>query len=302
MTLLNVLIGAERPVTVERIREKVPGYPDEVASFQRQFERDKAALREMGLAVEVLDLVGVYPPVVGYRIPGDQAYLRDPGLEPDELAALAMAASAIRLDGIEGSGGLWKLGGGPSPEHGDGIVDLPADARLVDLFAAVAERRTARFTYRGEQRSVDPWRLDCVRGRWYVTGHDHGRTEARHFRLDRVEGEVAVGPAGAFERPEGGIEGVRMEAWQFGSGPATTAELLVDDGHLDAVLQAVPTGLGGLSPEPTARPWSPWRSPIRMPSGRWCWGSSTTSRSWGRRRCATTSFAGSTAIIERARA
>jgi predicted DNA-binding transcriptional regulator YafY len=241
MTLLNVLIGAERPVSLERIRQKVPGYTGEAASFQRQFERDKKALRDMGLDVEVLDIPGAYPPEVGYRIRRDQAYLRDPGLAPDELAAIALAASAVRLDGIEGSGGLWKLGGAPPPESGDGIIDLPADPRLVGLFEAVAERRTTTFTYRGAVRSLEPWRLDCVRGRWYVTGHDRDRGESRHFRLDRIEGEIDTGPAAAFERPVGTVEGVRMEAWQFGAGPAQTAEVLVDADQRDALLQASPT-------------------------------------------------------------
>ena len=63
----------------------------------------------MGLPLETIELDD-YPPVFGYRIPRERAHLRDPGLDPEELAALALAASAVRLDGIEGSGGLWKLG------------------------------------------------------------------------------------------------------------------------------------------------------------------------------------------------
>src|SRR4051794_13734576 len=138
LSLINLFIGVDRPVPVEQVRQRVPGYPEDRASFQRQFERDKAELRAMGLPLETVELADTYPPAHGYRIPRDQAHLRDPGLDPDELAALALAASAIRLDGIEGSGGLWKLGGGPPAAGagagagtGGGLAGLPADDRLV---------------------------------------------------------------------------------------------------------------------------------------------------------------------------
>src|SRR3954469_16975221 len=154
LSLINLFIGVDRPVPVEQVRQRVPGYPEDRASFQRQFERDKAELRAMGLPLETVELADTYPPAHGYRIPRDQAHLRDPGLDPDELAALALAASAIRLDGIERSGGLWKLGGGPpGAGGGDGLAGLPADDRLVALFEAVTERRQARFTYRELERT-----------------------------------------------------------------------------------------------------------------------------------------------------
>lgn len=241
LSLLNVLIGAERPIQAERIRARVPGYPSETANFQRQFERDKATLRDMGLEVETSDVPGAYPPVIGYRIARDQAHLSDPGLDPDELAALHLATAAVRLDGIEGSGALWKLGGGARTSGEGGIVDLPADERLIELFRAVTDRRTVTFTYREVQREVEPWRLSCARGRWYLTGLDRSVDEQRAFRLDRFEGPVRAGAAGAFARPEGAVSGVRMEPWQFGAGEPVTATLLVDADHLAEVLQAAPS-------------------------------------------------------------
>ena len=164
-----------------------------------------------------------YPPVFGYRIPRERAHLRDPGLDPEELAALALAASAVRLDGIEGSGGLWKLGG---EQAGAGRARASPGCRPAtswsSLFEAVTERRQATFAYRDLDRTVDPWRLGCTRGRWYLTGHDHTRGDTRHFRVDRIGADLTTGPPGAFTRPTGAIEGVRMEAWRFGPGPART--------------------------------------------------------------------------------
>src|SRR4051812_29606115 len=157
----------------------------------------------MGIPIVITEIDGTNPPEYGYRIPKDQYYLRDPGLEADEVAALHLAASAIRLDGIQGGGALWKLGGVPDGEHRDDVhvAAIPADERVVALFTAVAERRPVTFAYRDEARTVDPYRLDFQRGRWYVSGFDHARGEERNFRLDRIDGAIALGAPHSFERP-----------------------------------------------------------------------------------------------------
>src|SRR4051794_20105900 len=203
LNLTAALLETSRPLTAVEIAAKVPGYPTDKVAFHRAFERDKEDLREMGVPLTVVEIVKDALPEHAYRIPKDQYYLRDPGLEPDEVAALHLAASAIRLDGIQGGGALWKLGGVPDAEQPDELhlAAIPADERVVTLFTAVAERRPVTFTYRDEERTVDPYRLDFQRGRWYVSGYDHSRGEERNFRLDRVSGSVNAGPAKSFERP-----------------------------------------------------------------------------------------------------
>ena len=114
----------------------VPGYPPDRASFQRQFERDKTELREMGMPLDTIEVPGTYPPVTGYRIQRDQAVLRDPGLEPDELAALRLAASAVRLEGIEGSGGLWKLGGEVAADDPPSAGTAPAATNTCSRYSS----------------------------------------------------------------------------------------------------------------------------------------------------------------------
>ncbi|MCB1003091.1 MAG: WYL domain-containing protein, partial [Acidimicrobiales bacterium] len=201
----------------------------------RAFERDKDDLREMGVPLRVETVPGTDPPQTGYRIPRDEYYLRDPGLEPDELAALHLAASTVGLDGDHGLGGLWKLGGALGGDGGGGEVEplgrLPADAAVAVAFQAVAERRPLTFRYRGEARTVDPYRLDFQLGRWYLTGFDHLRGEERNFRFDRIEGELAAGRPRAFERPQGAVPGVERASWQLGEGEPVVADLLVDADH-----------------------------------------------------------------------
>ena len=96
LNLTAALLDTPRPLTAAELRDRVPGYPDADASFRRAFERDKDDLREMGVPVELSDVDSPTGPVAAYRIHKDQYYLRDPGLEPDELAALHLATLTRR--------------------------------------------------------------------------------------------------------------------------------------------------------------------------------------------------------------
>jgi len=248
--LLTVLIDTPRPLTAAEIQARVPGYPADLSAFRGAFERDKVAVRTMiGVPLSPQEVPGTDPPALGYRLHPRDAHLADPGLEPEERAALHLAASAVRIGGIEATGGLWKLGGAPpyggsvpvdprgrgtqrTGAGGDGPVadvgELPADRNLVRLFAAITDQRDVAFGYRGEQRRVAPHRLDYVRGRWYVTGHDHGRDDLRNFRLDRIDGDVTTGDRSEHRRPSEAGPGVRLAPWELGGEPPVTARLLVD--------------------------------------------------------------------------
>lgn len=232
INLVAALLAAERPLTAEELRNRLPGYAEDHGAFRRAFERDKEALRDLGIpvVVEAVDDVTM-PGVVGYRIPKEAYYLDDPGLAPDELAALHLAATAVRIEGASGVEALWKLGGelaeqGPAPA----VAALPGAAHLAPVFAAVSARRRIGFAYRGRARRVDPWRLSFRNGHWYLAGHDHDAGEERLFRLDRLESDVeAQGPDGAFERPP--HLGTQPPPWQMGGDEALTARLLVDAGQ-----------------------------------------------------------------------
>ena len=235
LNLTLTLLETPRPLTASELRDRVPGYPDTDTSFRRAFERDKDSLREMGIPVTLELIAHTDPPAEGYRIHADQYYLKDPGFEPDELAALHLAATAVRIDAAHGIEGLWKLGAvasgaiedavGPAT---DAVAELPGDRNLGAVFGAVSERSTLTFRYSDAVRTVDPYRLDHRRGRWYVSGYDHDRGEERNFRLDRMEGDATVGPTGAFERPTTAIAGGPAQPWHFGEGETVAARVLID--------------------------------------------------------------------------
>ena len=231
LNLTALLLETPRPLSAQEIRERLGAYPDELEAFRRSFERDKDDLRAMGVPLEVHEVPGSIPVVEGYRIPKDRYYLRDPGLTPEELAALRMAASVVQLEGLSARDGLLKLGGLVGEADGGlglAVGALPA-GNVGPLFGAIAAHTPVRFTYRGEARTVDPYRLDFQRGRWYLSGFDHKRQDERVFRLDRFESAIEVPAGPRFERRPGrGAPGVQLEPWQIGEAAPVEARVLVD--------------------------------------------------------------------------
>jgi predicted DNA-binding transcriptional regulator YafY len=234
LNLTAALLETRLPLTADEIRERVPGYPgpdERDETFRRAFERDKDDLRDMGIPLIVETVPGRLPEIDGYRIPKDDYYLRDPGFESDELAALHLAASAVQLEGMPALGGLLKLGGmvgADAPELGFDVAALPADPNLGTLFGATAERCSVRLTYNGSERLLDPYRLDYLRGRWYLTAFDHLRGEERNYRVDRIDGPVVAAEGERFERPTTEVPGMRLEPWQLGEGEPVIARVRID--------------------------------------------------------------------------
>ena len=111
LNLTAALLDTRRPLSAEEIGRMIPGYPGDPASFRRTFERDKDDLREMGIPVEVVMPQGTDNTRAGYRISPERYYLPDPGLDPDELAALRLAVGAIRVEGSSEGDAFRKLGG-----------------------------------------------------------------------------------------------------------------------------------------------------------------------------------------------
>lgn len=237
VNLTAALIDASRPLTREELRERVGGYSDDPVAFRRNFERDKELLRQMGMPVTTSLIDPERPDSLGYRILRDDYELPDPGLADDELAALRLATSAVQVDGADEATttALRKLAGAPGAPAGAGTPDggavaaaLPGAPGAAAVFGAVAARQRITFSYRGEERVIDPWRLSYRNGQWYLSGYDHARSDTRLFRLDRITGAVTTtGPPGAFERPA--AEAAAPAApWQIGDDEEVTVELLVD--------------------------------------------------------------------------
>lgn len=68
----------------------------------------------------------------------------------------------------------------------------PATATVLTLSDAIARERRVELDYvrrdgARSTRQLDPYGIVFHRGRWYLSGHDHGRDALRTLRLDRIE-------------------------------------------------------------------------------------------------------------------
>jgi proteasome accessory factor B len=229
INLIAALLDSPRPMSIEEIRTRIAGYDqEEFDAFRRAFERDKESLRGMGIPVEL-----VRDPLTdqaeGYIIPKESYYLPQLDLEPDELAALRLAADAILGAGEEAASGLLKLSvdtpldplGGPRIVWG---ADVAAEQPLVaELYAALQVRRPIAFAYSPAtadeevRRRLEPYALLHRRGQWYVVGRDLDRDALRSFKLSRIAGPIET-LEGSYEVPGSFDAGAQLggEAWEQG--------------------------------------------------------------------------------------
>ena len=227
INLIAALLDTERPMSAEDIRQSIAGYdqPNHDA-FRRSFERDKDSLRSMGIPLEVRPLPG--SDVDGYIIPKDKYYLPELDLEPDEVAALRLTASAI-LGGHElAESGLMKLSvdaptadwNGPRVVWGaDVAVEQPL---LGSLYGALLERTAVRFDYlsadgTSSTRTIEPYGLVHRAGHWYVVGRDSSRDAVRSFKVSRIDKEIETTGA-TYDIPAGFDAAAHLggEPWEIG--------------------------------------------------------------------------------------
>lgn len=233
VNLLLMLLSARRPVTAEQIRAVVPGYDQEDhESFRRLFERDKDELRELGVPLETEPL-DAWGDEVGYRVPRSSYELPAIAFEPDEAAAIALAARLWQSAGLASASRSALLKLRAAGIEADPVAGAAVEPRVAareeafePLLAAVRAGQAVRFPYRGPtaeaaaERTVEPWGLVHRHGNWYLAGHDRDRGATRVFKLSRVVGAVSpVGEPGAVVVPEG--VDLREVVRPFGEDPAT---------------------------------------------------------------------------------
>lgn len=205
LNLLVLLTESPVPLTLDRISHLMEGqYPDDPEARRTAFERDKKVLREIGVPISVQTLAGGDAGRGAYSVDKAEYALIDFGLTVDELAALQQAAATVQMGTKWGVRAVQWLGGEIVDAEGPAAARVIADdPRLPVLHAACARRQTLVFVYRGRSRRVQPYGLVARNGFWYLVGFDVDQSSVRTFRVDRVDGDVAAGEQGAFDRPEG---------------------------------------------------------------------------------------------------
>ena len=216
INLIAALLNAERPMTAQEIRERIAGYDQaNFEAFRRAFERDKEALRSMGVPLEMRSSGRdtLLDQADAYIIPKERYYLPQLDLEPDEVAALRLASDAV-LGGAENvAAGFAKLSVDSAPASwtrprvmwgADLAVEQPL---LGSLYSAILDRTTVNFEYQPadgdkRKRELEPYGLVHKRGNWYVVGRDVDRDDVRAFRVSRMASGISHGD-GTFEVPDG---------------------------------------------------------------------------------------------------
>jgi len=212
-SLVLALLSSEYGLTKHQILGTVQGYRQRYtvggdnATLERQFERDKDDIRELGVPLETVE----DPAEPGnnqesrYRIPkGDYNLPADITFTPEEVTLLNLAGMVWREGSLSGDSrrALLKLHSlgveTREPVVGYAPRVRTRDAAFAPLTDALTRRLQVKFAYlkpgetKARDRSVDPLAVVQHRGRWYLFGLDQKAEAERTFLLSRIAGKVTV--------------------------------------------------------------------------------------------------------------
>ncbi|HEY8281519.1 MAG TPA: WYL domain-containing protein [Leifsonia sp.] len=221
-SLVLALLATETGLTKNEILSTVQGYRQRYiahgdnSSLERQFERDKDDIRELGVPLETVESPGDAGnnQLLRYRIPkGAYDLPADVSFSPEEITLLGLAATVWREGSLsaESRRALMKLRS-LGVEADEPIVGYAPRLRVREsafepLSQALERHAIVRFPYLkpGESasrtRTVAPLALVQHQGRWHLHGTDQDAHGPRTFLLSRIVGPVTV--TGASFRPEG---------------------------------------------------------------------------------------------------
>jgi proteasome accessory factor B len=214
VNLTIALLATRRYLTKNEIFRTIEGYEGNDESKERMFERDKDDLRSLGIEIEVGGFDPIFNDEAGYRIKPENYALDLGEISGSDIALLSLAASAWNgqaLNAIAHSA-LLKLKSIGIDSDIDSIPTLAprmasASSELVNVVEAITTKSAITFEYMAQdlseqKRTIHPNALASRDGHWYFAGLDVDKNAIRTFRLDRVQGEIALGKKmGAFVIP-----------------------------------------------------------------------------------------------------
>ena len=263
--LVLALLATEQGLTKDQILSTVDGYHQRYAphgdnsNLERQFERDKDALRELGIPLETVDAPGEpgNNQLQSYRVSkGDYELPADITFTPTELALLQLAGTVWREGSLSGDmrRAMIKLRAAGVEPDGSMLGYAPRLKQLEPAFAplsqAIERHEIVRFPYLRPGRAtarphtIKPLALFQFRGRWLFMGLDYADRKL-NFLLSRIIGDVTF-TREHFEAPPGdhSTEALREleEFWQ-----RNTATIAVEPGS-DAAIR-LGRRYGGSTPD-----------------------------------------------------
>lgn len=216
--LILALMATDQGLTKQDILSTVMGYADRYDdagdrdNLERQFERDKEDLRDLGVPLETVDQPGAEGDtrLQRYRVPKSRYRLPDDvEFSAEEVALLSLAAQVWREGSLteQSRRALTKLRSfGHAVEQS--VIGFAPSIRTREsahdpLATAIDRRHQVTFPYlkpgaaECELRRVSPLALVNHEGRWHLHAHDETVDAPRTFLLSRIVGPVRVDEAEA---------------------------------------------------------------------------------------------------------
>ena len=212
-SLVLALLASEHGLTKSEILSTVQGYRQRFAisgdnsNLERQFERDKDDIRELGVPLEMIE-VGADTGTnqnVRYRIPrGDYELPGDISFSPEETTLLNLAAMVWREGSLSGESrrAMLKLRSlgvtSDDPVIGYAPRLRVREAAFEPLNSALERHVLVRFEYlkpgelSARVRTVAPIALIQHQGRWMLHGEDQDAAGTRNFLLRRIVSAVTT--------------------------------------------------------------------------------------------------------------
>lgn len=235
-SLVLALLATDGGLTKNEILSTVQGYRQKYshagdnANLERQFERDKDDIRELGVPLETIESPGQAGnnQNLRYRIPkGEYDLPADITFSPEETTLLNLAAMVWREGSLsaESRRAMVKLRGlgvtTADPVIGYAPRVRVRDAAFEPLGEALAKRVLVSFPYlkpgdeQARTRTVGPLALVQHQGRWHLYADEPESSTTKTFLLRRIVGPVILSntvvpppPADASERALSELEEV----------------------------------------------------------------------------------------------
>jgi proteasome accessory factor B len=247
-SLVLALLATESGLTKNEILSTVQGYRQKFragggdnANLERQFERDKDDIRDLGVPLETIDSPGDAGnnQTLRYRIPrGAYELPSDISFSADETTLLNLAAMVWREGSLSGESrrALLKLRSlgvtAEEPMLGYAPRVRLRDAAFEPLSAALEKHLIVRFLYlkpgedQAREREVIPLALVQYQGRWHLSAEEvaqptsSGDAEGAHktYLLRRIVGPIVLGkpsPARPGDHAAAALAGLD-EVWERG--------------------------------------------------------------------------------------
>ena len=229
-SLVLALLATDNGLTKAEILSTVQGYRQRYShtgdnsNLERQFERDKDDIRELGVPLETLESPGQAGnnQNLRYRIPkGSYDLPADVRFSREETALLGLAAVVWQEGSISGESrrALVKLRS-LGVTVGEPVLTYLPRVRMRDeafepLSAAIDKHQEVRFDYlkpfeeSASERIVQPLALFSHEGRWHLYSLDPEHGWNKTFLLRRIVNDVTttgedLRPAGRATRPRSG--------------------------------------------------------------------------------------------------